>query len=124
MDENAVAKRERSARGNRVTPIRMPVVREAFQAERIHGKQAVTPSMPVRRMAEVPGMIEDSDADIFPFYMAVIVYPTGPLAQIAFSPEAPFEFTMWPGGESRALTTRIANVPSLVSPILTGPRPA
>src|SRR5262249_49390447 len=62
----------------------MAVARELSDAERIRREQAVGPGVPVGRRAQVPGMVEDGDADVLVLDAAVIVHPLGPFAPDQF----------------------------------------
>ena len=68
--------------------------------------------MPRGRMSKTCGRIEYRNSHSFSRDSPVIGDPVGRLAQIAFSPTAPFEFCMRPNGALNSGPRRMPNVPS------------
>src|SRR5690348_3426815 len=75
MDQDAITQGEAAARGNRVAAVEFGITEEHAQAERIDAKQAVTSRRPGRRMPEIVRTIENSDAQLFPVHLAIVIHP-------------------------------------------------
>src|ERR1017187_6612730 len=53
----------------------MPVMQELFQAERIGAEKPVLPGVPVSRMAQVLGMIQNGQPDALSVDIAIVIPP-------------------------------------------------
>ena len=86
VDHHAVAEGERLAFGDRDAAVALGVVVEVVFAKGIDREQPVIARVPISRMLDVGGIIEDGDAERFAIHLAGVIHPVGALApDVVFS---------------------------------------